>query len=139
MNLVRWNNQPRFTNVFDHPLFNDELFNDNQAAKYRKPAANIIENENNFELVLAVPGFSKEEIKIDLEDNLLTISSEKEVEDKEINFSRREFAYGAFSRSFKLPKTVEAEKIKAEFKDGILNINIPKIEEAKLKKVIKIS
>jgi HSP20 family protein len=139
MNLVRWNNQPRFTNLFDHALFNDELLNDYQTVKYRKPAANIIENENNFELVLAVPGFGKDEIKIDLEDNLLTISSEKEVEDKEINFSRREFAFGAFSRSFKLPKTVEAEKIKAEFKDGILNINIPKIEEAKLKKVIKIS
>ncbi len=139
MNLVRWNNQPRFTNFFDHVLFNDELRNDEYNSYCRKPAANIVENENNFELSLAVPGFEKEDIKINLEDNVLTVSSEKEVKDDEVNFSRREFAYGAFSRSFKLPKTVDAENIKAEHKNGVLNIIIPKIAEAKLKKAIKIS
>ena len=139
MNLVRWNNQPRFTNIFENALFSDAFANEYQTNYSRNPATNIIENENNFELVLAVPGFTKEDLKIDLEDNLLTISSEKEVDDKEINFSRKEFTYGAFSRSFKLPKTVEAEKIKADYQNGVLNITIPKIEESKLKKAIKIS
>lgn len=139
MNLIKFNNQPRFTNLFDHVLFNDALANDYHANYCRKPATNIIENENNFELSLAVPGLEKDDIKIDLEDNLLTISAEKEVKTENVNFSRKEFAYHSFSRSFTLPKTVEVDKIKADYKNGILNIIIPKIEEAKLKKAIQIS
>ncbi len=139
MNLVRWNNQPRFTNYLDNALFNDLFQNESYGKSCNKPAANIVENEDNFELILSVPGFEKEDIKIDLEDNVLTVSSEKEVDEKDVNFSRREFAYNAFSRSFRLSKTVDLEKIKADHKNGILNIVIPKIEEAKLKKAIKIS
>lgn len=139
MNLVRWNNQPRFTNFFDQALLNDVLFNDNQASACRKPATNIVENENSFEVILAVPGLEKEDLKIDLEDNLLTISAEKEVKNDELNYSRKEFQYHSFKRSFSLPKTVEVEKIKADYKSGLLNITIPKIAEAKLKKAIKIS
>ena len=139
MNLVRWNNQPRFTNYLDHAFLNDVFFNDYRGSNCSKPAANIVENESHFELTLAVPGFEKNDIKINLEENVLTVSSEKEVENKDVNFSRKEFAYNAFSRSFKLPKTVEFEKIKADHKNGVLRIEIPKIEEAKLKKAIKIS
>jgi HSP20 family protein len=139
MNLVRFNNQPRFTNYLDNALFNDHFSNENHGKSCNKPAANILENEDNFELILSVPGFEKEDIKIDLEDNVLTVSSEKEVDEKDMNFSRKEFAYNAFSRSFRLPKTAEVEKIKADHKNGILNIVIPKIEETKLKKAIKIS
>ena len=139
MNLIKFNNQPRFTSLFDHVLFNDVLADDYQVNYCRKPATNIIENEDNFELSLAVPGLEKDDIKIDLEDNLLTISAEKEVKTENVNFSRKEFAYNSFSRAFTLPKTVEADKIKADYKNGILNINIPKIEEAKLKKAIQIS
>lgn len=139
MNLIKFNNQPRFTNLFDHVLFNDILTNDYQANHCRKPATNIIENEDSFELSLAVPGLEKDDIKIDLEDNLLTISAEKEEKTENVNFSRKEFAYHSFSRAFTLPKTVEVDKITADYKNGILNIIIPKIEEAKLKKAIQIS
>lgn len=139
MNLVRWNMQPRFTNFLDSAFLNDVLTNEHQSNNCRKPATNIIENEDNFELSLAVPGLEKDDIKINLEDNLLTISAEKEVENEEVNYSRKEFAYDTFSRSFKLPKTVEVEKIKADFKNGVLSIKLPKIAEAKLKTAIKIS
>ena len=137
MNLIRFNNNANYLNLFD------QIMNDNiSKSKYStctKPATNIIENEDSFELSLAVPGVEKKDIKIDLEDNLLTISSEKEVEKENVNFSRREFGYHSFSRSFTLPKTVELENIKADYKNGLLNINIPKMEETKLKKAIKIS
>ncbi|MCP4551277.1 MAG: Hsp20/alpha crystallin family protein [Bacteroidetes bacterium] len=139
MNLVRWNNQPRVTNFFDNAFLNEMLTNEYQSTNCRKPATNIVENEDNFELNLAVPGLEKEDIKIDLEDNLLTISAEKEAENKEVNYSRKEFTYNAFSRSFKLPKTVETEKIKADYINGVLNIKLPKMAEAKFKKAIKIS
>lgn len=138
MNLIRFNNSnENYLNLFDH-LMNDNNYKNNHSA-CAKPATNIIENENSFELSLAVPGVEKKDIKIDLEDNLLTISSEKEEEKENVNFSRKEFGYHSFSRSFTLPKTVEVENIKADYKNGLLNITIPKIEEAKLKKAIKIS
>ncbi len=138
MNLIRFNNRnENYLNLFDH-IMNDNFYK-NHNSSGSKPAANIIENENNFELSLAVPGFEKDDIKIDLEDNLLTISSEKEVEKENVNFSRKEFGYHSFSRSFTLPKTVEVENIKADYKNGLLNISIPKMEETKLKKAIKIS
>ncbi len=137
MNLIRFNHQPAFSDLFDQVFFNN--FDNDSKVACRKPATNIVENENNFELSLAVPGLGKEDIKIDLEDNLLTISSEKEDEKEDVNYSRREFTYQNFSRSFTLPKTVDTEKIKADYKNGILFVTLPKIEEAKLKKAIKIS
>jgi len=137
MNLIRFNNQPTFSDLFDQVFFNN--FDHDSKGVCRKPATNIIENEDNFELNLAVPGFEKKDIKIDLEDNLLTISSEKEIEEENVNFSRKEFTYQKFSRSFTLPKTVNAEKIKADYKNGILSLILPKVEEAKLKKAIQIS
>lgn len=137
MNLIRFNNQPAFSDLFDHVFFNNVDHNYKHAC--RKPATNIVENEDHFELSLAVPGIEKDDIKIDLEDNMLTISSEKEVKNEDVNYSRKEFAYHSFSRSFTLPKTVNVEKIKADYKNGILLVTLPKIEEAKLKKAIKIS
>jgi len=138
MNLIRFNNRnENYLNLFDH-IMNDNFYKSHNSA-CTKPATNIIENENNFELSLAVPGLEKDDIKIDLEDNLLTISAEKEAEKENVNFSRKEFAYQSFSRSFTLPKTVEIENIKADYKNGLLNITIPKMEETKLKKAIKIS
>jgi len=139
MNLVRWNNQARFSNVFD------QLFSDNQYYKtydngYSKPAANISESEESFELELAIPGLRKEEVKINIENNLLSISSEKQKE-SEVNYSRREFVYKSFNRSFSLPKSVDVDKIKAKHENGVLSISLPKKEEAKVKlsREIKIS
>ncbi len=141
MNLVRWNNQPRFSNIFDHVLFNDALTNDYHANYCKKPATNIEENENGFNIEMAIPGFSKAEVNISVDNQLLTVSSEKENNETEANVTLKEFDYHSFSRSFRLPKSIDVEKIKADYNNGILSIALPKKEEAKetLKREIKIS
>lgn len=97
------------------------------------PAVNIVENADAFKIEVAAPGLDKNDFKIDLENNLLTISAEKEMnkEEKEEKYMRREFSYSSFKRSFSLPVTVNAEQIAASHKDGILAITLPKKEEAK--------
>lgn len=139
MNLVRWNNPVRFSNVFDQ-LFNEmpDYKSNNQAVS--RPAANIKESDDGFELELAIPGLEKKDVKINLEHNVLNISSEKATQ-AEGNYSRKEFAYQMFNRSFSLPKSVDVEKIKADHKNGILYISLPKKEEEKVKlsREIKIS
>jgi HSP20 family protein len=99
------------------------------------PAINVIENTDDFQIEVAAPGLEKKDFKIDLDNNVLTISSEKELknEEKEGRYMRREFSYSSFTRSFSLPEAVDAEKIKANHKEGILRITIPKKEEAKRK------
>lgn len=97
------------------------------------PAVNITENKDSFSLSIAVPGMKKEDLEIDIEGNLLTISAEKEEskEKKEDKFTREEYNYSCFSRTFTLPDEVKKEKIDAEYKDGILSITLPKTEEAR--------
>jgi HSP20 family protein len=107
------------------------------------PAVNIRENEKNFILELAVPGMDKKDLKIDINEDVLTISSETRNETEENNdgYKRKEFSYSSFCRSFYLPENVNKEKIAAEYKDGILSVELPKMEEEKNKisKQIKIS
>jgi HSP20 family protein len=107
------------------------------------PAVNIIEGKDDFRIEVAAPGLDKNDFRIDLENNVLTISSEKEekAESSEERVMRREFHYSAFSRSFTLPNSVDAEKISAKHTDGILKVTIPKREEAKVKpaREIKVS
>ena len=107
------------------------------------PSVNIIEGKDEFKIEVAAPGLEKKDFKIDLNNNVLTISSEKEAKNEESSekYMRREFSYSSFQRSFALPNTVDAEKINAVYKDGVLNISIPKKEEAKEKpaRTIKIS
>jgi HSP20 family protein len=107
------------------------------------PSVNIIEGKDDFRIEVAAPGLEKKDFKINLENNVLTISSEKEVKNEQTDdkYMRREFSYSSFQRSFALPNTVDAEKINANYKDGVLNLVIPKKEEAKEKpaRSIKIS
>lgn len=107
------------------------------------PSVNIIEGKEDFKIEVAAPGLDKKDFKLDLQNNVLTISSEKEEKTEENNdkYMRREFSYSSFKRSFALPNTVDSDKISASYKDGILNIVIPKKEEAKEKpaREIKIS
>lgn len=107
------------------------------------PSVNIVEGKDNFRIEVAAPGLEKKDFKINLENNVLTISSEKEVKNEQTDdkYMRREFSYSSFQRSFALPNTVDAEKINANYKDGVLNLLIPKKEEAKEKpaRTIKIS
>jgi HSP20 family protein len=106
---------------------------------FNVPAVNIKEDEQGFEVQMAAPGMKKDDFKIDLDRNVLTISAEAKSEssdkDKEGKFTRREFNYRSFKRAFTLPETADADKIQASYKDGVLAINIPKKEEAKPKPV----
>ena len=97
------------------------------------PAVNITENKDHYNLSLAVPGLKKNDFKIDVEGNILTISSEKEEnkEEKDAQFTRREYSYSSFNRSFTLPDEVNKEKIDAAYEDGVLKLTLPKKEEAK--------
>ncbi|WP_430972919.1 Hsp20/alpha crystallin family protein [Sunxiuqinia rutila] len=100
------------------------------------PSVNIKEDDNGFEVEMAAPGFEKNDFKIDLDNSMLTISSEKKVDSetkKGQQFTQREFSYQSFSRSFTLPQSAESEKITASYANGILKIAIPKKEEAKPK------
>lgn len=97
------------------------------------PAVNITENKDEFMVSLAIPGMKKEDFNIDIEGNMLTISSEKEEskEEKEEKYTRKEFNYSSFSRSFSLPDEVNMEKIDARYVDGVLKLSLQKKEEAK--------
>ena len=102
------------------------------------PAVNIVENNDAYEIEVAAPGMKRENFKIEFENNVLTIAShlENKVEEKadNKNFTRREFSYKSFQRTFSLPENkVEGERISAKYVDGILLISIPKREEAKVK------
>lgn len=99
------------------------------------PAVNIIEGKDDFKIEVAAPGLSKEDFRINLDNDLLTISANKETKTEEQNetYTRREFSYSSFCRSFTLPETVDGEKISASQKEGILTIHVPKKEEAKVK------
>ncbi len=102
------------------------------------PSVNIKEDENGYEVEVAAPGLDKNDFRIELDNQVLNISSEKKVEDETKEgqqFTRREFSYQSFSRSFTLPNTVDHEKIAAKYANGILRIEIPKREEAKKKPV----
>jgi HSP20 family protein len=103
------------------------------------PAVNVIEYKDSFIVSLAVPGMKKNDFKIDIEGNMLTISSEKEEEkeEKDVRFTRKEYSYSSFSRSFTLPEEVMREKILAIYEDGILKLTLPKSEEFKKVAAVK--
>jgi HSP20 family protein len=132
------------------PSLVEEFFNGEAFPKFfdadtqhSVPAVNIAENKDEYRIEVAAPGLNKEDFRINLENNVLTVSSEKEEkrEEKDEKYMRKEFSYFSFNRSFTLPMTVDSEKIKATQKDGILQILIPKKEEARVKPMreIKIS
>lgn len=97
------------------------------------PAVNITEHSDEYKVSLAAPGLKKEDFKIDVDGNMLTISSEKEEskEEKDKTFTRKEYNYSSFSRSFTLPTEINREKIEAKYEDGVLKISLPRKEEAK--------
>lgn len=109
----------------------------------RGPSVNVIETDNDFQIEVAAPGMEKKDFKVEIENGTLTISSEQKKEEKEEgkNYTRREFSYNAFARSFSLPENVISEKITAEYDNGILTLSLPKKEVtvSKPKKEIKIS
>jgi HSP20 family protein len=103
------------------------------------PKVDIIEIEKAFEILLAVPGMNKEDFKIDLKENHLTISGERKFGREEKNFRSIETQYGAFRREFILPENVDGEKIQAKYNNGILELVVPKDEKKLLKTTIKVA
>lgn len=106
-------------------------------SSYWTPAVDIAEHDNEYIVKMELPGVSKDDVKISLESNTLTIKGEKkqEKEEKSKNFHRVERSYGSFQRSFTLPTSVKSDKIDAIFNDGVLSITVPKVEEAKPKEI----
>jgi len=137
MTLVKFNSDkknnplmPGFSDVFDS-ILNDTFFSDRTVM--RVPAANISETEDKFHIELAAPGLKKEDFNINLDRNVLSISSEQRSEhsDNQKNYSKREYSYNSFVRSFTLPESADDSSIEAEYADGVLKINIAKREEAR--------
>ena len=137
--LVRYNNFPTFFN----PLFDRAVINRYQNTTPNVPAVNVKETEAAFVIELAAPGLKKEDLKINVENNTLTIGykSETKTEEKADKYTRQEFGLTSFSRSFRLPKTVNADAINAAYTDGILTVELPKVEvkEEKLVKEITVA
>jgi HSP20 family protein len=134
MTLVKFNNKtrntaPYFNNVFDS-LFSEAL-NKNQGIN-KVPAVNIYEGANEYKIELAAPGLNKEDFKIDLKKDNLSVWAERKVEtDVQKDYTRKEFEFNSFARSFVLPEGIDADKISAEYVNGILYITIGKLDEAK--------
>ncbi len=125
---------PAFANLVDN-LFGKELAVTNERYNFPLPAVNIKESEEGFKLQVSAPGFSKESISISMKNNLLTLQGHVASEDEvsEEKFTRREFTTRSFERSFTLPAIVDSEKIEAKYENGILHVDLPKKEEAKVK------
>lgn len=125
---------PRFFDPFSEDFFNWGLSN-NSTTNTNIPAVNIRETADTFEVEMAAPGMDKGDFKIELDNNMLTISSEKEhntEQKQDERYTRREFSYQSFQRVFHLPKeVVDADKIEARYNNGLLQLVIPKKEEVK--------
>jgi len=142
MTLIRYKSNPAnswhpsFSNLFDN-FFDNDLGDFRTKASATLPAVNIKENNDEFQVELAAPGLSKKDFQIEVENNVLKISSQKEEKNEEKSedgaYSKKEFSYQSFQRAFTLPNTVASDKIKATYTDGILSLSIPKKEEAKEK------
>jgi HSP20 family protein len=121
-------------------IFNDDFFPVLSNSTSSMPAVNIREDDKNYVLDLAVPGIDKKDLKIDINEDVLTISSETKTESEESKdgYKRKEFSYSEFCRSFYIPENVNREKIEANYKDGVLSVSLPKQEEEKNKITRKI-
>lgn len=142
MSIIRYNPSDFVPSTFSNLV--DRLFNDSMVrngGSVFSPKVDVIENENSFEVHLAVPGVSKEDFKVEVNDNHLTVSGERKFtnEKKDKNYHSVETQYGSFSRSFTLPENVDGTKIIAKYNNGILELTIPKDEKKVLKQVIKVS
>lgn len=137
MNLIKRNPENWLPSVFDDMFRNDWLGGTTGVNRVGTsiPAVNIQETDDFFMVEVAAPGKSREDFQIELDNDLLTISSEdqkeNEVKDNSGKYTRKEFSYSSFRRSFSLPESVDIERIGASYKNGVLEISLPKKEEAK--------
>jgi len=139
MSLVRWNPNRNLISISDEidRFFNDFGLNLRDSDTVWRPSVDLSETENTYEVKAEMPGMKKEDIKVEVKENVLTLTGEKkhETKDDKKNFHRLERVYGKFQRSFRLPKEVKSQEIKAKYRNGVLMIEIPKAEEMKPKEV----
>jgi HSP20 family protein len=123
----------RFLPSFDDDVFGKDFLRDffDFEQNPSVPEVNVKETKDQYTIEVAAPGMDKKDFNVDVQNNMLTISSEKESkdEDKDENFLRREFSYTSFQRSFNIPETVDADNIKAKYDNGVLYVELPKKEE----------
>lgn len=136
MSVVKWNNRsvfPSINSMLDSLFSNTSNFYSEVEKGTSIPAVNVTETDDAFGLEVAAPGKSKKDFNVEVDNGVLTISSEneetKESEDK--NYTRKEYSFNSFSRSFTLPENVDSEGIKAKYVDGVLNVTVPKKEPSK--------
>ncbi|WP_417444896.1 Hsp20/alpha crystallin family protein [Joostella sp.] len=143
MSLVKRNNVV-YPSFFDE-VFNPDWFGGTENKKSFVPPVNIKENDNGFSLELAVPGMKKDDFKVEIDKNVLTVSAEvkneKEASKENEVYSRKEFSFSSFKRVFTLPDTVNNDEINATYEAGVLTLALPKKEEAlpKPKRLIDIA
>jgi len=148
MTLIKWRNSDLAERFGLPTIFSDFFDSDFNTDDMRRfvPAVNVMENNDEFKIELAAPGLKREDFKIEVDNGVLTISSEKKTGREEKNgegrngkdnngtrYTKREFSYTSFKRSFSLPETVNSDDIEANYTDGVLMLTLPKREEAKPK------
>lgn len=140
MTLVKYRrpNSAFFPELIDS-FFNDEFFN-GRSFQAQVPAANVSETEDGVTIELATPGYSKKDVKLEVNDNVLRVYSERKHEEEinEDHYTRKEFSYESFERNFRLPEGINEDKIKANMKDGVLKIELPKHKKEEKKRFIDI-
>ena len=138
MTLVKWTPKRNMLNIFDdveqmmHQAFDHSLDNGGRRLSY-SPLMNVSETESDYLVMMDLPGVEKKDVEVNLRNGILTVSGERKTSEKgdENNHIWNETTSGAFSRSFELTSDILEEKIMAKFKNGVLNITIPKAEEIK--------
>lgn len=136
MTLMKLKNEP--ARLFGMNQFLNEFFEDFpqiESRKWNTPAVNIVETDQNYRIELASPGMKKEDYTIHVEDKVLTVSAQHKSE-KDTNtdkFTRKEFSFDSFSRSFNLPDSIDADSIAAQYENGVMKLTLPKTEPAKPK------
>ena len=144
MALVRWDPfreledvSDRLNRMFARPATHTSNGKETMIVADWTPSVDISETEGEYQIKAEIPDVKKEDVKITLEDGVLTIQGQRkqEKEDKGTKYHRIERSYGSFARTFSLPDVIEVEKVKAEFKDGVLHLHLPKSEKAKPKTI----
>lgn len=144
MDLIRWNPWNEMVSMRErmNALFNDSLFRpdrreDDAAMGLWYPSVDMFEKDDQVVIKAELPGLEKKDINLEINNGVLTLKGERKYDNevKEGNFYRREMSYGKFIRSFTLPAEVDADKIKAEFQNGLLTVEVPKSEAQKPKQI----
>ena len=129
MRIVKYNNNNMFPSLMNE-FFNDDLGINFFNRRHSVPSVNSTENNDSFEIDLAVPGMKKDDFTIELNDKILLVSSDNSNDNQNEKTRLNEFNYSSFQRSFRVPESVELDKIKANYKNGILKIKLPKRKDS---------